>query len=85
MNEPPSAAPLFFVHIKLTDAPSWSVAGGVRREGDAGEEQGHVQRRHPQPAEGEQVGMNERLDDWSSVRSDELTHSAAGNKISTFN
>ena len=40
----------------LSDAPCCLAAGGVRREGDAGEEQRHFQRRHPQPAEGEQVG-----------------------------
>lgn len=36
--------------------PLLCAAGGVRREGDAREEQRHFQRRHPQPAEGEQVG-----------------------------
>lgn len=52
------AAPLFFVPIKLSDSPLWLIAGGVRCEGDVGEEQGHFQRRHPQPAEGEQVGCS---------------------------
>lgn len=36
--------------------PLLCAAGGVWREGDAGEEQRHFQRWHPQPAEGEQVG-----------------------------
>lgn len=41
--------------VGVSDAPLWPVAGGVRCEGDAGEEQGHFQRRRPQHAEGEQV------------------------------
>lgn len=32
-------------------------AGGVRREGDAAEEQRHVQRRRPEPAEGQPVRL----------------------------
>ena len=55
-----SAASSFSFSVVLvlvfsSDAPLWLVAGGVRREGDAGEEQRHFQGRHPQPAEGEQV------------------------------
>lgn len=57
-NSCPGSAPLFFVPVKLCDAPLWLVAGGVRREGDVGEEQRHFQRRHPEPAEGEQVGCS---------------------------
>lgn len=40
----------------LSDALLWLGTGGVWREGDAGEEQRHLQRRHPEHAEGEQVG-----------------------------
>lgn len=41
----------------LSDALWWLGTGGVWREGDAGEEQRHLQRRHPEHAEGEQVGV----------------------------
>lgn len=47
--------------------PLLCAAGGVRREGDAGEEQRHFQRRHPQPAEGEQVGHSSDVCFWLRV------------------